>query len=459
MVYDSLTFLDASGDVHPSLAESFTLDGTTWEFKLREGVKFHDGSDLTAEDVVWSFKRATDQDLPIARELPQAEPRAVDDFTVQFSSPEINAFMPAEMAQFFILPKAYFESVGIEKFVEDPIGSGPYKYLEIQGGVGWEVELLPSSHAFRDPIPQGIKATIIGEPSTVAAGLRTEILDIAHSPIEPDTLRTMENSGFTVHAVPVRTVTHFYDTWRHCRDNGPLCSSQVRKALIYATDGATISETIWQGFAEAIPAPALPDSLGYPGNLPIPFDPAKAEELLDSAGYPRGSDGTRFELTYRVWQKGPVESMAFALQDMWADVGVKVDTGVMELGTFVDHLFRRKGLEHLDIMGLLAVDTFNNNLDQFKNLGPWEEPGGITVPYDNPEFFQKKSELIRTVDTQKQRQIIEELTTMLSAQQGDPPYFYLNAIPEVFVTQAYVKGFEAIGGRSDVHWENLRRVA
>ncbi|MFN3334922.1 MAG: ABC transporter substrate-binding protein, partial [Caldilinea sp.] len=142
-MFDGLVTRDTTNGVHLELAESAELiDPQTWEFKLRQGVKFHDGSEMTADDVVFTFNRIIQENM-IEYPEPHTSPRKgliaplasvekVDDYTVRFN---LSAPWPPAMQLFVhqqIVPKAYLEAVGTQGFVEKPVGAGPFKFVEGQ---------------------------------------------------------------------------------------------------------------------------------------------------------------------------------------------------------------------------------------------------------------------------------------------------------------------------------------
>ena len=457
-VYDNLLLLNADGIPQPSLAVSWEApDATTWRFKLHEGVKFHDGEDLTAEDAAFSMNRILTEKLAGRRHFGTvAEAIAVDDVTLEFKTEKPDVLIPSKGQHLRILPKDYFESVGAEEFVAKPIGSGPYRFTEFEFRVKWTAELTGQPHAFRKPFLERIEANVIREPATMEAALRSGNADISHTQIEPVNLVALQNDGFVVQAPNARSLAHLFAIGKHKKSGGPLNDVRVRQALIYAADGETIASTIWRGFATPVSSPTLPTSIGYDSSVPIPFDVDKANQLLDEAGYPRGSDGTRFSLTYRFWRGGSAEDTGFALQKMWKDVGIEVDTARLDLSLFVDHLFRRDGKEWFDIMGQVGVDAYNNSVYYLTQMDP--EGTGANIAYENPAYYAKRDQILAEFDFERQAQLISEALKLISVE-GDPPYMYAITIPEPYVMTKRVEGFELPGSLADIQWENIRLTA
>ncbi len=457
-VYDNLLLLDEVGLPQPSLAKSWeSVDANTWRFKIEEGVKFHNGEDLTAEDVAFSMNRIVTEKLAGLRHFGTvSEAIAVDDVTVDLKTPKADVLIPSKLQNLRILPKDYFESVGVEDFLAKPVGSGPYRFTEFEFRVKWTAELTGQPHAFRTPILQRIEANIIREPATMEAALRSGNADISHTQIEPANLTALENDGFVVVAPNARSLAHLLAIGKHTREGGPLADKRVRQALIYAVDAESIATNIWRGYAVAVSSPTLSTSIGYDPSAPIPFNVDKANQLLDDAGYPRGSDGIRFSLTYRFNRAGAAEDTAFAFQEMWKAVGIDVDTAQLDRAAFVDHLFRRDGKEWFDIMGQVGIDGYLNSVYYLTQMT--RDATGGTIEYQNPAFYAKLDQILAEFDFDKQAVLIREAMKIVSVD-GDPPYFYAITIPEPYVMTDKVADFELAGGLADIQWENIRLTA
>jgi ABC-type transport system substrate-binding protein len=248
---------------------------------------------------------------------------------------------------------------------------------------------------------------------------------------------------------------HFLNPMEACQNGTPVCSPLVRRALTLAIDAETIASTIWKGMAVPVSVPALPGGPGYDATLPIPFDKAEAERLLDEAGYPRGADGVRMNLVYRFWNSGPFADSAFAMQDMWRDVGIEVDTAQIEKGLFVDHYARRKGLSPWDITGIHLSELLGNNAAYLDRMTT--TIAGSANVFENEAFYALRDRVNAATGAAEQDKLLREAFRMISAHDGgDPPYVYMFASPAMTFLQSYVEGFEPLGGGLNFSFENIR---
>lgn len=334
-IYDTLLTVDYAGDgaVLPALAESWVrVDGRTVDLKLRQGVVFHDGSALTAEDVTFSFgpERRTNEDSPGFGTAQQflstiESVEAVDESTVRVTStvddPTIELRLTAWGSQ--IVSKAAFEAAGgFEGFAQTPVGTGPFRVSSLSADA---VELV----AFDDywggrPDVDQLNYRLAPELSSRIAGLVSGDFDIVadvptdqFAPIEsnPD----LEIVGGTV--ASLRVVK--FDT-----RNETLADPRVRLALTLAIDRQAIVDALWAGLVDVPHGHQLPafGPLFDPDRPAYVYDPEEAKRLLAEAGY----DGTPIPFRIRVAAYGPELATSQVLVSMWQAVGVNIDLQIVE---------------------------------------------------------------------------------------------------------------------------------
>jgi peptide/nickel transport system substrate-binding protein len=138
MMYDSLLRWDEDGNLIPGVADEWTLEDNVWTFKIHEGITFHNGDPLTAHDVKFSIDRFSDMEQSsnpwsfyLSQAYNQVETIVVDDYTFQFVQDHPEPAQVIIFAWVRILPKNYYESVGMDEFRANPIGSGPWKFVEL----------------------------------------------------------------------------------------------------------------------------------------------------------------------------------------------------------------------------------------------------------------------------------------------------------------------------------------
>lgn len=298
-MFDGLVTRDTRNGVHLELAESAELvDPQTWEFKLRQGVKFHDGSELTADDVVFTFDRII-QENQIEYPEPHTSPRKgliaplesvekIDDYTVRF---HLSAPWPPAMQLFVhqqIVPKAYLESVGTQGFVEQPIGAGPFKFVDGQLDDQIVLERFDDYYGGApDLAPVGPACVsraifrVIPEASTrVAALLAGEVQIIQGVP--PELVATLEGAD----GIVVKTAPGTQPKWLELNVNqAPFDNKLVRQALNHLIDKELIVEAIYGGRAVVLPGALSPyNAFADPQLTPYAYDPETALALLAEAG-------------------------------------------------------------------------------------------------------------------------------------------------------------------------------
>ncbi len=277
-----------------SLAESWTEspDGLLYEFKLRRGLKFHNGDSVTAEDVKFSFERYKGAG---AREL-QGRVRQVeilDPLTVRFQLKEpwpdfMTFYGTTATAAGIVVPKKYLTQVGDEGFKKHPIGAGPYKFVSHKPGV--EVVLDADAGYWRHvPHVKRLIMKSVPEGTTRLVMLKNGEADIAIALDGPEAEDVRRDPRLTLVASRHASIfwIEFADQWD---PKSPWHDKRLRLALNYALDRKAISEAACLGYCP--PAGVIvPRVMDYALQVePLPYDPHKAKQLLAEAGYPKGLD-------------------------------------------------------------------------------------------------------------------------------------------------------------------------
>ncbi len=304
-MFDGLVTRDTRSGVHLELAEEMNwVDDTTLEVKLRQGVLFHNGDEMTADDVVFSFDRIIQENAIEYPELhtsprkgliaPLDSVEKIDDYTVQFNFsgpwPPVMQLMVHQQ----IVPKAYIEEVGTEGFIAQPIGTGPFKFVE--GQLDDQIVLERFDEYWGGPPdlePVGpacvseVIFRVIPESSTRVAALLAGEVDIIQA-VPAELLDTLDQTP----GVVVSTAPGTEPMWLQLNVSDPLFSDVgVRQALNYAIDKDLIIDAIYGGRAVPLPGPLSPFNNFVNTSLsPYPYDPDKALQLLSDAGW-TDSDG------------------------------------------------------------------------------------------------------------------------------------------------------------------------
>jgi len=316
----------------PSLAESWTesSDGLAYEFKLRRGLKFHNGDPVTAEDVKFSFERYKGAG---AKEL-QARVEHVetpDPLTVRFrlkaAWPDFMTFYgTTATAAGIVVPKKYLGQVGEEGFRKQPIGAGPYKFVSHTPGVEVVLEAY-TGYWRRVPYVKRLVMKSVPEGTTRVAMLKKGEADISYVLDGPEAEDVKRDPRLTLVATRHASIfwIEFADQWD---PKSPWHDKRLRQAVNYALDRKTISEAACLGFCP--PAGVIvPRVMDYALQVePLPYDPQKAKQLLAEAGYPKGFDAGELVPI------PPFFTVAEAAVNYLNAIGIRVKMRTMERAAF-----------------------------------------------------------------------------------------------------------------------------
>jgi len=266
------------------------IDDLTFEFDLREGVTFHNGEPLTADDVVFTFDRilteggVDGQTSPRAGLIgPLSHVEKVDDYTVRFVYQETfpQALVLQGLTHFQIVPKDHLEEVGVAAFMEQPIGSGPFRWVQGELDSQIRLERYDGYWAGTPPL-QTVVFRMMPEPSTRIAALLAGEVHIIHA-VPPDLVDRIDS----VPGVSVHTGLGTRSAQVELNNRVPPFNDRnIRLALNYAIDWDSILDNIYQGYADRLATAFLPSGFGFAEDLePFPYDPERAKELLQEAGY------------------------------------------------------------------------------------------------------------------------------------------------------------------------------
>jgi peptide/nickel transport system substrate-binding protein len=327
-----------------SLAESWSesADGLTYEFKLRRGVKFHNGEPVTAEDAKFSFDRykgAGASDLQARVRLVEA----VDPLTLRIHLKEpwpdfMTFYGTTATAAGLVVPKKYVQQVGDEGFRKHPIGAGPYKFVSHNPGV--EVVLEAYTGYWRHvPNVKRLVMKSVPEGTTRVAMLKKGEADIAYALDGEDAENIRRDPKLQLVASKHASIywVEFTEQWD---PKSPWHDKRVRQAATYALDRQAINEASCLGFCPptSIIIPRVMDfALQTPG---APYDMAKAKQLLKDAGYPNGLDAGDFV------PMPPFYSTAEAVLNYLNTAGIRVRMRTMERATVLT-AWREKKLRGL----------------------------------------------------------------------------------------------------------------
>ncbi len=335
---------DRPGKLIPGLATEWKVndaDKTLWTFKLRDGVKFHDGSAFNADAVIWNFDKVFDTKSPQfdQRQASQVRPRLpsvasyrkIDDMTVEVKTKVVDALFPYQMLWFLVSSPAQFEKLGKDwnKFASEPSGTGPFKLARL---VPRERAELVRNEAYWNPrrLPKADRMILVVAPegATRTAALLSGQVDLIETPT-PDTVERLTKAGMKI----VQNVTpHVWNYHPSMLPGSPWTDIRLRKAANLAIDRNAIVQLLG---GLATPAFGQVDRsspwFGKPG-FEIKFAPDDARKLMSDAGF---SKAQPLKTKFVVASGGSGQMLSLpmneAIQQMFKDVYIDLDFKVVEL--------------------------------------------------------------------------------------------------------------------------------
>jgi peptide/nickel transport system substrate-binding protein len=361
-IHDALVKPMPGNLMAPSLAESWTLspDQSVYEFKLRPGVRFHNGDPFTADDVKFSFHRAKGAKLlhEKVREVTVVDPHRIR-FQLYEPWPDFMAFYGTlATGAGWIVPKKYVEKVGDDGFKKHPIGLGPYRFVSHTPGVELVMEAY-EGYWRKMPHVKRLVFKSVPEPTARAAMLKRGEVDVAYLLDPPQALEIRKDPNFRV-AFSGGIGTFFLDFFDQWDPKSPWADRRVRLAASYAINRKALSEAETLGASK--PAGGLvPRTFDFALPLePLPHDPARAKQLLAEAGYPNGFDAGELH------QVPPYFSMGETIMSDLGAIGIKLRMRPMERATF----FSAWATKKLKGVCVCAVALYGNAASRLSQIVP-----------------------------------------------------------------------------------------
>ena len=432
-------------EVGPALAESWEVseDGTTYTFKLREGVTFHDGTPFNAEAVKFNFDRMLNEDHPYhdTGPFPLAfyfsaieETNVVDDLTVEIKLNAPYAPFLSNLAYptgLMVSPEAVM--AGGADFGRSPVGTGPFKFAEWRSNEAVVIEKNPDY--WGDPAEaDAVVFRPITDANTRVAEMLAGGIDLMVE-VPPTALSEFQNDAFTV---VEQAGPHLWFLILNAKD-GPFADKLVRQAANYAINKEAIVNDVLEGTAEVAAGPTPPAfAWAYDESLePYPYDPEKAKALLAEAGVAEGT-----ELTFYVTEGGsgmldPVP-MGTAIQADLNAVGFDVKIETYEWNTFLGEV--NPGLEGKADMAEMAWMTNDPDTLPFLALrtAAWPSEGGFNSGYySNPEVDALLEAAQTSNDLEERASLYKQMQQIV---QDDAPWVFVANWKQNAVTSDKVEG-------------------
>lgn len=443
-MFESLIRRDENGKFVPGLAESWSLvNGLTWEFKIRKGAKFSDGSPVTAEDVVYSLDRpATIKNSPASFTLftkAIINKKIVDPGTVRLTTGSPSPLLPSDMVSLIIVSKKATEGLSSDDFASGKgmVGSGPYKFVRFLRDD--RIEMARSDNyngPYKSPWATVTIRFISNASTRLAALLSGDVQAIENVPT-PDIERVKKDPNLSlVTKTSERMVFLFADT----RDKSPFVTDKsgavlpknplkdvrVRHALSMAINRDAIRDRVMEGLSEPTENLSIPGSSGYNTALkPQKFDPEGAKKLLATAGYPDGFGLTVHGPNNRLVND---EKVAQTIAQMFTRVGIDSKVETMPMAVYAP-----RGAKYEFSVALIAWGGSNDLSSPLRALIACEDPSkGMGVvnwsKYCNPKVDEILFKALVTMDDPARSKMLQEAASIISNDVAlIPLYFQVSA--------------------------------
>ncbi|MBP6019477.1 MAG: ABC transporter substrate-binding protein [Burkholderiaceae bacterium] len=438
-LFDPIVRTDANAKPIPSLAESWTVDGDVWMFKLRDGVKFSDGSPLTANDVVFTYDRVPKvPNSPSSYSLylsTVAKVEAVDPLTVKITTKGPSPVLLANLSMVPIMSATAAAGAAPEGKTtvelnrgDGLVGTGPYKFVHWKRGA--EIVFERNEHYWGDkPDWDRVIYRPITNPAARVAALLAGDVDVIEDPPTDDLAKLKQNTELYVQETPsVRIIYLALNQGQEVPPGmtgtdgkNPLADQRVRQALSLAIDRKAIVERVMGGAAQAaanlLAYPAFGTSEKYAKAADVNVDQAKA--LLAQAGYPQGfsislgSPAGRYTNDQRIAQ---------VVASMWARIGVKAEVNTMAPPVFFK---QRDAYAFSTYLAGWAVSS-GEMLNPLKALVVTKDPKlglGTTnwSKYSNPELDKLVIDASQTLDEDQRSVLLQEASSLVMEDYGILP--------------------------------------
>jgi peptide/nickel transport system substrate-binding protein len=356
---DSLIIQDRDGKLVPNLAESWeaTENSKTWTFKLVRNAKWHDGKPFTSADVKYTaekiWKVTHSRNTQVLRTLAGVD--TPDDYTVVFRFTQPNAGLMASLGKYegAIAPKHVFDdgtafTVGHPRNTTNPIGTGPFKFQEWVKGS--QVTFVKNPDFWRQGQPYLDKVVFRVIPDAAARALALEagevdLIQATSLPTFAEINRLRKSAGvivndYTTFSIPVVMGLMFN------LDRAPSNKLPFRQALAHAIDRQFLVDNVVQGLGAVADGPFRPPWYDDAAVTKYPRDLAKANQLLDQAGYPRGANGTRLSIKLHFDQsRGSAARTVDVIREQLREVGIDVQLSPLDSATMEQNLFIKREFE------------------------------------------------------------------------------------------------------------------
>lgn len=413
-VFTGLMSPSPSGEVIPEIAESYTSneDMTVYTFKLRKNVKFHNGQDLTARDVKYSFDRVCGKTKDQNKALSSIYENIIDSVNVidirniefKLTAPDPSFLTKMTLA---IIP----ENTGLKQ-EKDPVGAGPYKFVKYTPGISVELTKNNDYYIEGQPIIENAEFKIFTDMNAAVMSLTNREIDYMN--VTEDYLPQISENGFNIKSYSMNTVQLLALN----NDFGPFKDIRVRKAINYAVDKDTLISMVSKSSPKLGSNFSSVMSAFYKEGLEklYEYNPDRAKKLLKEAGY----ENLKFTCRVASEYKFNLEA-AQIIKEQLRNIGVEMDLDVIDWNTWLQEVYKNKQHE-------ATVIGFTGKLDPYRILHRYvSDYSKNFINFRDEKYDEVLKEALSEVDLNKRVNLYKEAQSILAEQAAsvflmDPSY-------------------------------------
>ncbi|WP_270935358.1 ABC transporter substrate-binding protein [Falsiroseomonas oryzae] len=442
-LFDRLVEQDAQARIQPSLAESWrALSDTVWEFKLRAGVKWHDGRDFTADDVAFTIERVPNvQNSPgsfagFVRAIQRVE--IVDPLTIRFHTAAPHPLLPTELASIQLISRHVGQGANTEDYNAGraAIGTGPYRLVSYRSGDRTEFQRNDAYWKGAEPW-QRVSYRFMPNDASRTAALLARDVDLIDQVPSNDLARLRQNPNITVSEIQGLRVIYLIPDYSRTEnpvfvsDNdgrplprNPFQDARVRRALSIAIDRDALSDRVMEGTAKPTAQWLPPGSFSYNPEVQVPRpDPDGARRLLAEAGFP---NGFRMTLTTPNDRYPNDARTAQAVAQMWSRIGVRTAVEALPWASYSTRASRQEFNMRLVGWGSVTGEASYMLVNIFGTFDRERRRGGSNNSrHSNPALDALTERAAATLDDARREQMLREAVAMVDRETAMIPLYQL----------------------------------
>jgi peptide/nickel transport system substrate-binding protein len=437
-VYSGLIQYDENMNIQPDLAESWTVspDGLTYDFKLRQGVTFHNGRTMTPDDVVYSLNRVKDPNGGSPRSYLLEDVKSIDapdpsSVRITMNKP-FAALLSHLDTSLAIIPKEVVQQNGdLSKVM---VGTGPFKFVEFVPNTHAKLARNENYHEQGLPYLDALTWLPIPDDSTRTANIQTSTVDFADQIAQKDITSLQSQSG--VQLAHGASTLHDYLMLNTTRK--PFSDVRVRQAIAYTIDRKLMTDTILFGFGTPMDGGIIPSWHWAYADLHMYAKPdiAKAKQLMSDAGYPNG-----FQVTVGAGSNYQAQVQeAEMLKDQLKQIGIDVTPNPTEWGTYIDTVVTKKDFDAAIIGWIGAVDPDDWTYSRFHTGEKWNTTG-----YSNSQVDQSLEQGRAITDQAKRKPLYNQADQTIVT---EAPFVFFFLYDQYEALRNYVRGYAHMANNS-----------